>query len=617
MYEIKTIKEKAELIKTNLYSDSIFDANIKYNKDAYKERLKIAFNVTDNEVTNSKVIVYNYQYDIVILDSNLNILVQVHDDSDSAPNETYDLSNGIKITFLGNEYKQIKGNDRYVKLNINILNEISSDSQKLNVIMNYFKNPPYELSADISSITTFPDWVLLYINTIFETSYTDFKGVMNDETFQSEFGQLSTTEEVYAAFASAFELTNKTSLTEQECFDLFYEMTKSSENTEEAKDTLKISLKKDSSVEEIGTIEIKSGQSEINKAYCISSNGNYELIIENASGEKITKELVVSGLTEDIDDYILSKEETFTKYGGGVLENSYYVSPSIAQGNVIIPYVVGYDEVNSIYYGPDGDPGFSNCRSITGIEIPNSMTTIPEYAFQYCSSLQNIVIPNNVTSIGESAFKECSSLKTVTLPDNLLIISSRMFFNCNSLESIIIPNTVLTLGEYAFSGCEALTSITIPNGVTSIGQGAFYSCASLTSIIIPDTVTTLGDSAFDDCDSLKNITLSKNLKKVNAFSRCLALESIVIPNGVEEIGGFSGCTKLSNVQISNTVTKIGSFAGCLALENITIPNSVTTIQNGAFASCNKLANIYFKKGTNSIPAGKPWGAPSATVTEID
>ena len=123
-----------------------------------------------------------------------------------------------------------------------------------------------------------------------------------------------------------------------------------------------------------------------------------------------------------------------------------------------------------------GDVAFWGCKSLTNINIPNSVTTIGEQAFLGCESLVNINIPNSVTTIGDSAFAYC-----------------------DSLTSINIPNSVTTIGEFAFWGCESLVNINIPNSVTTIGEYAFASCKSLTNINIPNSITTIEDGAFELC----------------------------------------------------------------------------------------------------------------------
>ena len=129
-----------------------------------------------------------------------------------------------------------------------------------------------------------------------------------------------------------------------------------------------------------------------------------------------------------------------------------------------------------------GYGAFSDCSSLTSIEIPNSVTSIGWYAFYNCSSLTSIEIPDSVTSIGGAAFWGCSSLTSIKIPDSVTSIGERAFYDCSSLTSITIPNSVTSIGGSAFNGCSSLTSIEIPNSVTSIGWYAFSRCSSLTSI---------------------------------------------------------------------------------------------------------------------------------------
>ena len=185
-------------------------------------------------------------------------------------------------------------------------------------------------------------------------------------------------------------------------------------------------------------------------------------------------------------------------------------------------------------------------QKIESYIIPDSVTSIGDYAFSRCSSLSNIVISNSVTNIGKCAF-----------------------YLCRSLSNIVVPNSVISIGDCAFSCCSSLSNIVIPDSVTHIGNGAFSCCSSLSNIVIPDSVIDIGNDAFSDCSFLSNI---------------------VIPDSVTDIGNdaFSHCSSLSNIVVPNSVISIGNraFWDCSSLSNIVIPDSVTDIGNGVFYGCS-------------------------------
>ena len=108
--------------------------------------------------------------------------------------------------------------------------------------------------------------------------------------------------------------------------------------------------------------------------------------------------------------------------------------------------------------------------------IRKGVKVIGNMAFYGCRSLTNINIPNSVTTIGDGAFRDCASLTNIN-----------------------IPNGVTTIENWAFGGCASLTNINIPNSVTTIGWRAFFCCKSLTNINIPNSVTTIENGAFKDC----------------------------------------------------------------------------------------------------------------------
>ena len=201
------------------------------------------------------------------------------------------------------------------------------------------------------------------------------------------------------------------------------------------------------------------------------------------------------------------------------------------------------DSVTSI-----GGSAFSDCTGLSSITIPDSVTSIGSYAFCDCTGLASITvsggnknydsrnncngiiatasntlisgckntdIPDSVTSINDYAFHGCTGLTSITIPDSVTDIGGSAFEGCTGLTSITIPDSVTNIGGFAFSGCTGLTSITIPDSVTSIDNGAFYGCTGLTSVTIPDSVTSIGYRAFYGCTGLTSVCFMGDAPVVN------------------------------------------------------------------------------------------------------
>ena len=69
--------------------------------------------------------------------------------------------------------------------------------------------------------------------------------------------------------------------------------------------------------------------------------------------------------------------------------------------------------------------------------MPNSVTSIGNYAFRGCANLTSVTIGNSVTSIGDCTFECCTSLTSITIPDSVTSIGDSAFYNCSSLTSVI------------------------------------------------------------------------------------------------------------------------------------------------------------------------------------
>ena len=244
---------------------------------------------------------------------------------------------------------------------------------------------------------------------------------------------------------------------------------------------------------------------------------------------------------------------------------------------------------------------FYNSNLFGDLVIPNSVTTIDDYAFYKCTNLNgSLTLSNSLKTIGTSAFYWCLGLKgNLTLPDSVTTIGDNAFCNCYKFTgNLTIPNSVSTIGNGAFYNCWGFTgNLTIPNSVTTIDVSAFQKCSGFTgSLILPNSVTTIGDNAFDGCSGFTNLKLSEKLSIIpfGAFSGCTNLSGeLVIPASVKEIGreAFSNCSGFTgNLTIPNSVTTIGesAFDQCSGFTgSLILPNSVTTIGESAFYNCQR------------------------------
>ena len=345
---------------------------------------------------------------------------------------------------------------------------------------------------------------------------------------------------------------------------------------------------------------------------------------------------------------VQAEDYQYTIASGAVTIDSYIGSG----GDVVIPGTIEDLPVTAI-----GDSAFQNRLTLTGVTIPDSVTSIGNHAFD-SSSLTGVTIPANVASLGEEAFGRCRSLTSITvdaananyssmdgvlfnkakttliqypagqtgsytIPTSVTDIASYAFATCTSLTDVTLPNNVTNIGNHAFYFCSGLTYAALGSGVTSIGNEAFLACSSLASITVPNSVTSIGDSAFYGCDVLTSVSLGSGVATIgdSAFQGCPLLVEITVDAlnvAYSSVGGvlyhLSGATrtliqcpaaKTGSYTIPNGVTHIGNaaFYNCGNLTGVTIPNGVTSIGDEAFRYCDNLTSITIPNGVTTIGNG--------------
>lgn len=231
-----------------------------------------------------------------------------------------------------------------------------------------------------------------------------------------------------------------------------------------------------------------------------------------------------------------------------------------------------------------GEGIFANCKQLTEVSFPSSLTDIPNYTFWFCSNLKQYTVPEQMTRIGRCAFEGCLNLETVNLPEGLEVIDEYAF---NTKDS------TFTADEW--NARKELVSISLPSTLTTIGDYAFRGCC-FEKVIVPDSVVNYGGGIFNYCKNLKEVHLPKGLEKLNGFEECTALETVKIPDTVKEISHFGFANSgIVTIELPNGLEKIGdsAFYGCKNIEDIVIPKKVANIGRYAFGWCEHLKTITF------------------------
>ena len=284
---------------------------------------------------------------------------------------------------------------------------------------------------------------------------------------------------------------------------------------------------------------------------------------------------------------------------------------------------------------------FYKCQNLTGVTMPNTITSIGSYAF-YNSKLTSIVIPDNVSSVGYDAFDYCYDIVSVTTNSNAdfsnsslkvtkdgikydilskntasvsgcsagltdVVIGSSFIagntfsvnkissyaFSNSAITSVIIPNTITNIDYNAFSSCNSLTSVILPNSLTTIGYNAFYECSNIDVLIVPNSVTSIGNNAFKNVKAIVyNGTAGTASSTWGALVRYNVLDGDFVYEDSTKVKLVAYLGSSSSVTIPSSVTEIdaNAFANCSSLTQVDLANAIT-IGNNAFYGCNNIESV--------------------------
>lgn len=266
---------------------------------------------------------------------------------------------------------------------------------------------------------------------------------------------------------------------------------------------------------------------------------------DNSNGQYIIRDGTIEACPDVYQDFAIKKltfPESFMKIHEKFLRNinpwgrkaivkkiyANYDSCMREYAEEIEAEFIALDRRNVIF-SEDGKTLIS-CSQLKAEEsytIPDTVTSIKEFAFKGNEGIKEIVIPDSVVEIGKGAFAECVALESVRISNAVNVLPDMTFADCGKLKNVTFPVRLTVIGNNCFANT-ALEKVELPETVEHIGDYAFVARGwgqnKIQSIELPKTVHTIGVSV---CAGIKEITVydsidsaakgSKDHHNINGF----------------------------------------------------------------------------------------------------
>lgn len=272
-----------------------------------------------------------------------------------------------------------------------------------------------------------------------------------------------------------------------------------------------------------------------------------------------------------------------------------------------------------------GNSSFYHCSSLTSINIPSGVTTLPASVLEW-TGLKTFELPAQITQIEAKALAKLYSLTSLTVhPDNEIFDSRN---NCNAIvetatnkiivghEKTVYDETITAVAAFAFYAASKYSdaqTLVIPDTITQIDPNAYSFYAqkiyNLTIPFIGENKEGTGEVKFSSIFGtqtkvVKVIVTGDTTIGINAFNGQSELKEIIFQGSASLIDyqAFYNCTKLTTVQLPKGLTTIGTaaFYSCIQLAKFEVPASVETIGHQAFYYCTALKTITLNEGLVTI-----------------
>ena len=115
-----------------------------------------------------------------------------------------------------------------------------------------------------------------------------------------------------------------------------------------------------------------------------------------------------------------------------------------------------------------GSASFYNCSNLRNVHIPGSVTKIGSAAFFGCKEIKDIYITDleawcgiefgssgaNPLSYAENLYIDGSLITEIEIPESVTTVPAYAFYGFKNLTSVHIPDSVTSVGSEAFLGCQ-------------------------------------------------------------------------------------------------------------------------------------------------------------------